>query len=198
MAEQLLGNLDTGLMFVVSAPAGTGKTTLVRMLVKEFDCVVESVSYTTRKPRPGEIEGKDYHFISQEQFQSKIEKRDFLEYAEVFGHFYGTSKSDVENLLRLGKDVVIVIDTQGAMKLQQQKIPAIYIFVAPPSVEELEERLLKRKTEDEKTLKERLSWANREIEASSAYDYLIVNRNLDIAYEVLKSILVAEEHRVKK
>jgi guanylate kinase len=198
MAEQLLGNLDTGLMFVVSAPAGTGKTTLVRMLVKEFDCVVESVSYTTRKPRPGEIEGKDYHFISQEQFQSKIEKRDFLEYAEVFGHFYGTSKSDVENLLRLGKDVVLVIDTQGAMKLQQQKIPAIYIFVAPPSVEELEERLLKRKTEDEKTLKERLSWANREIEASSAYDYLIVNRNLDIAYEVLKSILVAEEHRVKK
>ncbi len=196
MTEKLLGNLSKGLVFVVSAPAGTGKTTLVRMLAKEFNCIAESISCTTRSRRASEEEGKDYYFLSKEDFVKKIAQNEFLEYAEVFGNYYGTSRKHIESLLASGKHVILVIDTQGAATLQSAGYPATYIFIAPPSVDELEKRMLKRESEDEHTLKERLSWAHKEIEASSAYQYLIVNQDLQIAYEVLKSIVIAEEHRV--
>lgn len=197
MKDQLVGNLTSGLVFILSAPAGTGKTTLVRMLTDEFECVIESVSCTTRAPRAGEVLGKDYHFLSLDQFNERIEKGDFLEFAEVFGNMYGTSKEYVQSQQRMGKHVVLVIDTQGAMKLKEQGFPAIFIFLSPPSIEELKHRLLKRKTENEETLNHRLSWATKEMDLSSRYDYLIVNQDLDVAYQVLRSIVIAEEHKTK-
>lgn len=192
----LLGRLKTGLVFVVSAPAGTGKTTLVRMLCKQFPCVVESVSFTTRPPRRNEIPGIDYHFISTEEFERKIQEGDFLEYAKVFNDYYGTSKKFVEQKRREGKHVILVIDTQGALQLKE-KYSATFIFLSPPSLEELGNRLRSRQTESEAKIAERLAWAEREIQLISSYDYHIVNEDLSIAYEILKSILIAEENKIR-
>jgi guanylate kinase len=197
MSEKLLGNLAEGIVFVVSAPAGTGKTTLVRMLTEEFGAVVESVSCTTRAPRAEEVAGKDYHFLTQEEFKKRIQDNDFLEYAEVFGNWYGTSRQYVKEKQSLGKHVVLVIDTQGAMKLKEQGFSAVFVFLSPPSIEELKQRLVNRKTEDEETLKRRLSWAGEEMKLACRYDYMIVNRDLKIAYGVLRSILIAEEHKTR-
>ncbi|MCX6988538.1 MAG: guanylate kinase [Chlamydiae bacterium] len=197
MAKRLLGNLAQGLIFIISAPAGTGKTTLVRMLTEEFPCVVESVSCTTRPPRLGEVEGQDYWFLTKNQFERKIQENEFLEYAEVFGYYYGTSRQYVRDLQMIGNHVVLVIDTQGAMNLKQEEFEATYIFLTPPSLEELKERLIKRNTEDAQTLEERLSWASHEMELACAYDYLVVNKDLLLAYGVLRSIVIAEEHKTR-
>ena len=196
MAQKILGNLSQGLIFVLSAPAGTGKTTLVRMLTEEFDCIVESISCTTRPHRHNENHGKDYHFLSKETFEEMIQKGDFLEYAQVFGYYYGTSRHFVLQQQKMGKHVVLVIDTQGAMKLKAQSLPAIFIFISPPSVAELRQRLIKRKTENLETIEERLDWAEHELSMVSHYNYHIVNDNLQNAYAILRSILIAEEHRV--
>ncbi len=197
MSKQLLGNLDQGLLFIVSAPAGTGKSTLIEMLCEEYPTVVgESCSYTTRKPRPGEVEGHHYHFISVEEFERKIKGGDFLEHATVFGNYYGTDKKEVKKLQNQGKHIFLVIDTQGAIQIQHQ-IEACFIFITPPSMEELKRRLYKRKTETEEKMEERLAWAEEEIKVAKLYDYHIVNDNLEITYEILKSIVVAEEHRTR-
>lgn len=198
MAQKLLGNLPKGLCFVISAPAGTGKTTLVRMLSQEFPCVYESVSCTTRPPRQGEVNGKDYHFLSKEEFKEKISQGDFLEYAEVFEYHYGTSKSLVVEEQNLGKHVFLVIDTQGAMQLKKKQFPALFIFLSPPSIAELKERLIKRKTESMEVIEKRLSWAQAEMAMLVNYDYHIVNDNLEQAYAILRSIVIAEEHRVQR
>jgi len=183
-----------GLLFIVSAPAGTGKTTLVTMLVEEFSNVIRSISYTTRKKRPDEVDGQDYFFIDQDEFQKRIQKGEFLEYAEVFGNYYGTSKKYVEEKRSLGQHVVLVIDTQGAMKLRDYE-DAIFIFVRPPSMEEQRRRLQKRHTESSEAIEKRLSWAQDELQVAKDYDYQIINDDLKVAYEVLKSIIIAEEHR---
>lgn len=195
--SKLLGNLKKGLVFIISAPAGTGKTTLARMLSEEYNCVVESVSCTTRLPRAGEMEGKHYHFLTKQAFEAKIRKGDFLEYADVFGHYYGTSKEFVLQQLAEGKHVILVIDTQGALQIKG-KFPAIFIFITPPSLEELKVRLIKRKTESEENIQERLFWAKKEMIMAEEYDYNIVNDNLVIAYDVLRSILIAEEHKIRR
>jgi guanylate kinase len=197
MVAKILGNLPRGLVFVISAPAGTGKTTLVRMLLHEFDCIAESVSCTTRKVRPGEIPGRDYIFLSDQEFEAKKSAGDFLEFAEVFGHQYGTSREYVTKNLAAGKHVFLVIDTQGAVKIKQQNFPAIYVFLSPPSLEELKQRLCKRQTECPDTIEKRLSRAEEEMEMARHYDYHIINDNLDNAYTILKSIVIAEEHRVR-
>ncbi|MBS0619956.1 MAG: guanylate kinase [Verrucomicrobia bacterium] len=196
MNQKLLGNLSQGFIFVLSAPAGTGKTTLVRMLSQEFPCIVESVSCTTRPPRPGEVEGKDYFFLSREKFEEKIRSGDFLEYAEVFGYYYGTSKSHVLTQREKGFHVFLVIDTQGATQLREMGFPAIYVFLSPPSLERLKERLTKRQTESEEVIEKRLSWAEKEMAMVKHYDYHIVNDNLEQAYAILRSIIIAEEHRI--
>jgi guanylate kinase len=198
MTQKLLGNLSKGFVFVLSAPAGTGKTTLVRMLSQEFPCIYESISCTTRPPRPGEIDGKDYYFLSKKEFENEIRQGDFLEYAEVFGYYYGTSQTHVFKQQEMGKHVFLVIDTQGAMQLKKKNFPAVYIFLSPPSLEELKERLIGRKTENMEAIEKRLSWARAEIEMMANYDYHIVNDNLSQAYIVLRSIVIAEEHRVQK
>ncbi|MBS0649932.1 MAG: guanylate kinase, partial [Verrucomicrobia bacterium] len=186
MVAKILGNLSHGLVFIVSAPAGTGKTTLVRMLINEFDCVAESVSCTTRKIRPGEIPGRDYFFLTDEEFEEKKKSGDFLEFAEVFGHQYGTSREYVMKSQSTGKHVFLVIDTQGAMRLKKENYPAVYVFLSPPSLEELKQRLCKRQTECPDTIEKRLSWAEQEMEMARHYDYHIVNDNLENAYTILR------------
>ena len=186
-----------GLVFVLSAPAGTGKTTLMRMLQEEFPRVVGSISCTTRHARPKEINGKDYHFVSPDDFNKRLAAGEFLEHATVFDHQYGTLRKTVEDLQKKGKHVFLVIDTQGAMQIKG-KIPAIFIFVAPPTLEELKNRLGKRQTETLEVMQKRIAWAKHEMEMTSHYDYLIVNENLSTAYQVLRSIVIAEEHRTSK
>lgn len=176
-------------LFVVSAPAGAGKTTLVNMLTREASNVIRSISCTTRAPRPGEQNGRDYHFLTRQEFEAKIAKGDFLEYAQVYGDYYGTSREFVEKQLEDGKLVVLVIDTQGAMKLKG-KIPATYIFITVPDFEVLKERLMKRKTETPELIEERLKWAKHEMEIVKHYDYCIVNDDLETAYDVLKKIIL--------
>lgn len=193
--QKLLEESNRGRVFIVSAPAGTGKTTLVHMLVHEFSNVIESISYTTRQPRKGEIDGVHYNFISNDEFQARITSGDFLEYVSLYGYWYGTSRLWVETQLALGKHVVLVIDTQGALQLKGV-YSATYIFVGPPSVEELRRRLMKRGTETIEKIEERLMIVNKELEAIQYYDYFVINRDLNIAYQVLRSILIAETHRV--
>ncbi len=177
--QKLLGNLPRGLVFVVSAPAGTGKTTLVRMLAQEFPCIHESVSCTTRPPRQGEIDGKDYYFLSPQEFEEKKQLGDFLEHA-------------------MGNHVFLVIDTQGALQLKKKQFSAVYIFLSPPSEEELKERLVRRKTEEMEVIEKRLSWAKAEMSMVANYDYHIINDNLNMAYAVLRSIVIAEEHKIRR
>ncbi|MCC5832322.1 MAG: guanylate kinase [Chlamydiales bacterium] len=195
MSKKVLGNKGEGLLFVISAPAGTGKSTLVEMILKEFpDEIAESCSSTTREPRPGEIAERHYEFISIQEFETKVEAGEFLEHAKVFGNYYGTRKEEIDRLLQEGKHVVLVIDTQGAMQIFG-KVPATFIFISPPSFEELRKRLFKRRTENEEKIQERLLWAKQEIALAPRYDYHIINDDLEVTYQILRSIFIAEEHK---
>lgn len=195
MGAKLLGNLKKGLAFVISAPAGTGKTTLVQMLAQEFPEIKNSISCTTRKPREGEVSGDHYHFLTPEDFEKRIAANEFLEYVELYGNYYGTSREKVQEQLNLGKHVILTIDTQGALQLKG-KFDAVFIFIFPPSLDVLRKRLIQRQTESMEVIEERLAWAVKEMQAASLYDYNIVNDNLKVAYQTLLSIIVAEEHRV--
>lgn len=197
MNKKIIDNPTRGLIFIISGPGGTGKTTLVNMLTAEFNTVVRSISCTTRKPRPNEIEGCDYFFLEKEDFENKICQGGFLEHALVFGHYYGTSKDFVVHQQEQGKHVVLVIDIQGALALKKT-LAATSIFITPPTFEELKKRLVKRKTESIEKIEERLKWGRQEIEMIPYYDYHIVNDNLKKAYEVLRSIIIAEEHRIRR
>lgn len=135
--------------------------------------------------------------MKKEEFEERIEAGDFLEYAEVFGNYYGSSEKTVMEEVEKGKHVFLVIDTQGAMQVKEKDFPATFIFISPPSLAELRERLFKRKTEEESTIEQRLSWAMQEIEMAVNYDYHILNDNLHRAYEILRSIVIAEEHKVR-
>jgi len=194
---KVLGEMRRGLLFVVSAPAGTGKTTLVRMLQKEFSCVAQSISYTTRRARAKETPGKDYHFISKEEFSKKISDGEFLEHAQVYENEYGTSKKQIEELRAQGKHVVLVIDTQGALSLRKAKTEAVFIFILPPSMDALRQRLSSRGTENPAQIDERISFAKGEVDLAEHYDYRIINDQLQSAYEVLRSIFIAEEHKIR-
>lgn len=194
---QVVGNLSKGLLFVLSAPAGTGKTTLVQELVAKTHSIIESISYTTRLKRKGESEGVHYHFIDEPSFQAKVAAGDFLEYVELYGNFYGTSRSWVEDKLSSGKHVILVIDTQGALKLMAQQCDAVYIFLAPPSLAALRQRLERRATETPKIIDERLHWSSLEFQAAWRYDYIVVNDDKAVAVDALFSIIAAEEHRLR-
>jgi guanylate kinase len=193
----ILGDCREGLVFVVSAPAGTGKTTLAHMLVEEFSSVIASVSYTTRIPRLNEQEGIDYHFVNKTVFQEKIATEDFLEYVKLYDDYYGTSRAWLEQQKKSGKHVVLVIDTQGAMQLMRT-FPAIFIFIRPPSLEVLRKRLIHRNTESPEKIKERLQWAEHELETAHLYDYQLVNDDLAVAYQALRSVVIAETYRTRR
>lgn len=183
-----------GRVFVVSAPAGTGKTTLVKMLEEELPSVSRSISYTTRAIRNGEVLNKDYHYISKDEFEEKIRKGEFLEYAKVFDHYYGTSRHSVETIQSQGSHVVLVIDTQGAMDLKDA-IDAVFIFISPPNIASLKARLLRRKADSEEEIEKRLSQAKKEMDYAPFYDYQIINDDLEVAYDELRSIVIAEENK---
>jgi guanylate kinase len=192
--QPLIGNCKRGKLFVLSAPAGTGKTTLVQRLVAEFPTVVQSISYTTRKPREQEVTGDHYFFISKEEFEKKIADHEFLEYVLLYGDYYGTSKVWVESMLAQGKHLFLVIDTQGALQLMDS-VEACFIFMKPPSMDVLKERLVARNSETEESMKKRLDWAEKELETFHYYDYVFCNDDLDTAYQILRSIVIAEEHK---
>jgi len=183
---------------VISAPSGTGKTTLCRMLLKQMDRVVFSVSHTTRPPRPGEVDGVDYHFVTKEVFLSMIKQGAFLEWAEVHGHFYGTSKEGVLKQLAEGLDVLLDIDVQGARQVKKSFPEAIMIFILPPTFQELERRLRSRGTEDEASLKVRIGNAKKEVLAAPEYDYILINDVLEEALDNFKSIIKANRHKKER
>ncbi len=194
--QKVLGNLSKGLFFIVSGPSGSGKNTLMKMLFDEFSCVIESVSFTTRKPRKDEKEGVDYHFITKEEFEKKISNGDFLEHAKVFENNYGTDKNLIYTQLNKGKHIVLIIDTQGALNIKKNNlIEATYIFIAPPSIDELKKRLVNRNENSNDDIQERLSWAEKEIAKQNNYDYVVTNIEIEPSYEVLRSIFIAQEHK---
>lgn len=186
-----------GLLFVLSAPAGTGKTTLVDMLTREFPQIKESVSYTTRFPRPHEVEGIHYHFVDEQAFEEKMAQGEFLESVVLYGQRYGTSRRWIDHQRAKGQHVVLVIDTQGAMQLRGQ-CAGTFIFIMPPSWDELKRRLTARNTESATQIEERLAWAIHETKVVANYDYCIVNEDLQQAYQALRSIVIAEEHRLPR
>ena len=190
----LLGEIKEGLIFIVSAPAGTGKTTLIQRLGQEFPSIIASISFTTRQPREGEVPGVHYHFIAESEFEAKIAAGEFLEYVRLYGTYYGTSKQWIKEQQQQGKHVVLVIDTQGALQLKGH-IPAISIFIRPPSFAVLRQRLVQRQTESLEVIEKRLAWAQQELNVAQHYDYQLVNDDLEIAYQVLRSIFIAECHR---
>ena len=183
-----------GLLFIISAPAGTGKTTLVDRLCADIGHVRRSVSCTTRAPREGEIPWQSYRFLTAQEFSHLEQEGAFLECAQVFGNLYGTLQEDVDRLLDQGQHVILVIDTQGALQLKTQ-VEAITIFLKPPSMEALRERLQLRGTDSAESIEVRLTWAQHELELARQYDYVVCNDQLEAAYDVLRSIVVAEEHR---
>jgi guanylate kinase len=187
----------SGLIFVVSAPSGAGKTTLIEKLRKEFPELRYSVSTTTRKPREGEINGESYHFVDESKFSQMIKEGDFLEWAIIHGNHYGTTKQSAMDVLNSGFELLLDLDIQGAASLRSYfKESANFIFIVPPSMEELKKRLVLRGTESESTLKTRLENGAMEMKEISMYDFVVVNDQLDIAYEDFKVIYKACHFRV--
>ena len=184
-----------GLLFVVSAPSGTGKTTVVEGLVRICPDLGLSRSYTSRAMRAGEKDGVDYNFITRDRFEAMIAEDAFLEWADVFGNLYGTCKADSERELEAGRDLILVIDVQGARQVRSHGATAIGIFVLPPSFEALERRLRGRSKDSEEAIKKRLATARREVRAVAEYEYVIVNDELDACVDRLRSIVLAERAR---
>ncbi len=186
-----------GLLFVVSAPSGAGKTTLCRAVTDAQENVRHSISYTTRKPRPGELDGRDYYFVTEDRFREMIGAGDFAEWAEVHSNFYGTSRRVLDGMRSEGIDIILDIDTQGAKQIKTKYDQAVFIFVMPPSLEVLEERLRNRRSDHENEIKKRMLRARDEIRDYIMYDYVIVNRDFDRALVELRSIIAAERSRTR-
>jgi len=183
-------------VFIISAPSGSGKSTLVSRLLSEVDHLAFSVSYTTRKPRANENDGSAYHFIERPEFEERIANDEFLEYAEVFGNYYGTHSSALHGAEKKGNDLVLDIDVQGAGQLKKRIPDAVTVFILAPSRDTLEQRLRARSQDSDEVIRRRLADAAREICNYSLYDYVLVNNDLNLAAETLKSIVRAE--RVKR
>ncbi|WP_224370912.1 guanylate kinase [Hyalangium versicolor] len=188
--------LHPGLLLVLSAPSGAGKTTLAHRLLKEQSGTIFSVSFTTRRPRGKEQDGIDYHFVDVATFQQKIERGEFVEWAEVHGHFYGSPQSVVEEARARRGIAVFDIDVQGGQAIKRKHPDAVLVFVLPPSMEELERRLRDRKTDSDETIRRRMLAARSEIERGIAsYDYIVVNDDFERAFQELRSVVVAERCR---
>ena len=184
-----------GLLFIVSAPSGTGKTTLVERLVQVLPNLRMSRSYTSRATRPGERDGVDYNFISRGEFEALIAEQAFLEWADVFGNLYGTAAADVEGILDAGQDVVLVIDVKGARQVKARQVDHTSIFVMPPSFQILEQRLRGRSKDTEEQMQRRLTTAREEASSYADYDYVVVNDDLEATVIRLQEIIAAERSR---
>jgi guanylate kinase len=188
--------LHPGLLLILSAPSGAGKTTLAHRLLKELPGAIFSISITTRRPRGKEQDGVDYHFVDVATFQEKIDRGEFVEWAEVHGHFYGSPQSVVEEARARRGVAIFDIDVQGGQAIKRKHPDAVLVFVLPPSMEELERRLRDRKTDADETIRRRMLAARSEIERGIAsYDYIIVNDDIERAYQELRSVVVAERCR---
>jgi guanylate kinase len=186
-----------GLLFIVSAPSGAGKTTLVERLVEQVGQLEMSRSYTSRCARQGEIDGVDYNFVSRGRFEAMAADGAFLEWADVFGNLYGTSATDTERILASGNDVVLVIDVQGARKVRSRGVETTAVFVMPPSFDVLEQRLRGRSKDSETAIQQRLAVAREEVAAFAEYDFVVINDALTAAVDKLRSIVVAQRARLR-
>jgi guanylate kinase len=189
----------SGILYIISAPSGSGKTTLVNELRQYVPYLEFSVSFTTRAPRGSEQDGREYHFISREEFEAMIERGEFLEYAQVFGNYYGTARSVLQQAKQRGNDLLLDIDVQGERQVKQKMPDAVSIFVLPPSRTELESRLRKRSLSEnvhaEETIRRRLDTARREIEKYPNYDYILINDRLEQSVDRLQAIVLGERTR---
>ena len=186
---------SNGIIFVLSAPSGAGKTTICRLLKQKLPDLKFSVSHTTRKVRNGETEGIDYHFIQQKEFEKKIKRGDFLEWAKVFKHYYGTACESVDRHRRNGEDILIELDVQGAQSLRDINYKAVFIFMMPPSLKELETRLNKRSTESASKIRDRIEVSKKEVQQLALYDYILTNFDAEETTENLLSVIRAEHFR---
>jgi len=198
LSEVQTGFPREGILFVVSAPSGAGKTTLCRRLIDICPDLGQSVSFTTRPPRVGEIDGRDYHFVTVERFETMVKADAFAEWAEVHGNHYGSARETLDQARDSGQDMLLEIDCQGALQLNRSLADAVFIFILPPSLAELERRLRGRSTESEDVVTRRLNNARKEIEAATSYDYLVVNDDLERAVVDLQSILTTEQLRISR
>jgi guanylate kinase len=187
-----------GLLFIVSAPSGAGKTTLVERLVEQLPHLRMSRSYTSRASRQGETDGVDYNFVTRERFETMVADAEFLEWAEVFGNLYGTCAADTERMLAGGDDVVLVIDVQGARKVRARGLPSRAVFVMPPSFAVLEQRLRGRSKDSEAAIQKRLQVAREEVAAFTEYDFVVVNDEVTDTVDRLRGIVVAERARLPR
>lgn len=185
-----------GKVFIISAPSGAGKTTLCSEILRMMPNIRFSVSYTTRKPRPGEVDGKDYLFVSEDIFKKMIEQGEFIEWAEVHGNLYGTSRKVINDIIESGKDVMLDIDVQGAQQMRNNFKGGIYIFVLPPSLDALRKRLKDRGQNSPEEIERRVKRAIEEIREYKRYDYVIVNDVFQDALDALRSIIIAEGKRM--
>jgi guanylate kinase len=185
----------TGLLFIVAAPSGAGKSSLIEALLKDDPRLTLSISYTTRAPRPGEVNGREYHFVDQPTFLSMLGRGEFLESAEVHGNRYGTSHAVIRDTLQAGRDLLLEIDWQGAQQVRRLIPGPIGIFILPPSVEELERRMRQRGKDPEAAIQRRMANAREEIEHAVEFEYAIINKDFDVALQDLRAIIRAERLR---
>ena len=188
-----------GMMFVLSSPSGVGKTTLTKKLAENNSQFAISVSHTTRKPRPNEIDGKDYHFVTIDEFTTLVKKNDFYEHANIFDNYYGTHKEKVIKLLSQGKDVLFDIDWQGTQQLKRIKnMNIVTIFILPPNIKVLKDRLLNRHKNEEQLIGKRMNKFNEEISHWNEYNYVVINDDLNICYEKIKNIITSEKKGIRE
>lgn len=187
-----------GLIMIISAPSGAGKTTLCRELLKSFPSMRESISYTTRQPRAGEVYGEDYFFVSQDEFRRMIADDAFAEWAEVHGNLYGTAMKTLAAARNDGVDLVLDIDCQGALKLKEQFEGGTYVFILPPSMDELRRRLESRSSDAADVIERRIAAASKEIKEARWYDYIIINDQIELAFEELSAIVRAHNLRTSR
>jgi len=188
-----------GMMFVLSSPSGVGKTTLTKKLAENNSQFAISISHTTRKPRPNEIDGKDYYFVTQEEFDALIKKNDFYEFANIFDNNYGTHKETVIKLLSQGKDVLFDIDWQGTLQLKKiRDLNIVCIFILPPNINVLRDRLLNRHKGQEELIEKRMNKFNEELSHWNEYNYVVINDDLNICYEKIRSIIASEKKGISQ
>ncbi len=187
-----------GILFVVTAPSGAGKTTICDAVLAEDEKLKYSVSATTRSPRTGEVNGRDYFFLSNEEFEQGIEEKRFLEYARVYDYYYGTPREYIEAEMEEGRSIILDIDVQGALLIKKLNYPAVYIYILPPTLKALRARLEGRKTDSPEVIEKRFSQAKEEMEYLEEYDYCIINDDLETAISDLKAVIRAEKCRVAR
>ena len=190
--------MTKGSLFIITAASGTGKTSLVKQLVATTNDLAVSISHSTRKPRPGEIDGQHYHFVSREIFADMIKQGEFLEHAEVFENYYGTAQSTVEFMLSNGLDVILEIDWQGALQVQKLRPDATTIFILPPDRQSLRQRLSNRGQDSQEVIERRLAGSVNEMPQYVNFDYVVINDNFDVALAELKSIIIANRLTLAK